>query len=390
MKILEIKRLFNEYNLSVLNYKNKTILFSYYQSLILKYSNKKDLEFKNNPLISIIIPLYNNKKQYILRSLISIEAQTFKNIEIIYIDDFSENDSISLINILKLIDKRILLILNNKNKGILFTKSLGVKISRGKYVFVLDQDDILLSKNLLKNAYEILEKYELDILQFNRYNLNEKTGKIDFVPEKIFPFYNSIITQPELSQTKNFLNKSFAFTFNIWDKIIKKKVYINALNFLGKELYNSKIIQREDHIFTFALYKVAQKYMRTNIDGYLYINHYNQITKNINEQKSSLVYDEFTFLNFLYINTNETEEEKNVFFREFLIIIINLNVCIKVNNDKIIELVYKVCDYSIKSKFIGEYKKNILNFCNKFINLNTQFYINYNLDIILSLKKIII
>lgn len=242
----------------------------------------------------------------------------------------------------------------------------------------------------MKNAYEILEKYELDILQFNRYNLNENTGKIDFVPEKIFPFYNSIITQPELSQTKNFLNKSFAFTFNIWDKIIKKKVYLNALNFLGKELYNSKIIQREDHIFTFALYKVSQKYMRTNIDGYLYINHCDQITKNINEQKSSLVFDEFTFLNFLYINTNETEEEKNVFFREFLIIIINLNVCIKVNNDKITELVYKVCDYSIKSKFIGEYKKNILNFCNKFINLNTQFYINYNLNIILSLKKIII
>ena len=102
MKILKIKKLFNEYNLSILEYKNETILFSYYQSLISKYSNKKDLEFKNNPLISIIIPLYNNKKQYILRSLISIEAQTFKNIEIIYIDDFSENDSISLINILKL------------------------------------------------------------------------------------------------------------------------------------------------------------------------------------------------------------------------------------------------------------------------------------------------
>ena len=71
--------------------------------------------------------MYNNKKQFILRSLISIEAQIFKNIEIIYIDDFSENDSISLINILKLIDKRIILILNEKNRGILFSKSLGLK-----------------------------------------------------------------------------------------------------------------------------------------------------------------------------------------------------------------------------------------------------------------------
>lgn len=388
IKKFKIKQLFNEYNISIEN-NNKSIL-SYYQSLISKYSNKKDLEFKNNPLISIIIPLYNNKNQYILRSLISIEAQTFKNIEIIYIDDFSENDSISLINILKLIDKRIILFLNEKNKGILYSKSLGVRISRGKYVIVLDQDDILLSKNLLKIAYEKLEKYELDILQFKRYNLNEKTRKINFIPEKKFPLYNSLVTQSELNKTKNFLNKSLGFTFNIWDKIIKKNVYINALNFLGKELYNSKIVQREDHIFSFALYKVAQKYMRTNIDGYLYINHNNQITKNINQQKSSLVYDEFTFLDFLYINTNETEEEKNIFFREFLIIITKLKVCIKVNNNIIKKLVFKVCDYSINSKFIGKYKNNILNFCNKFKKLNIKFHLNYNLNLILALKNYIL
>ena len=68
--------------------------------------------------------------------------------------------------------------------------------------------------------------------------------------------------------------------------------------------------------------------MRTNIDRYLYINHYNQISKNLYEQKSSLLYDKFTFLIFLYNNTNEIEEEKNVFFREFLIIIKTLKVCI--------------------------------------------------------------
>ena len=242
---------------------------------------------------------------------------------------------------------------------------------------------------MLSIAYEKLEKYELDILQFKRYNLNENNEKLIFIPDKIFPFYNYIVTQPELSQTKNFLNYSLAFTFNIWDKIIKKKVYINALNFLGKELYNSKIIQREDHILSFGLYKVEQRYMRTNIDGYIKIIHYNQISRNLNEQKSSLVYDEFTFLYFLYNNTNEIEEEKIVFFREFLIIITHLKVCIKVNNNIIKKLVYKVCDYSINSKFIGEYKKNILKFCNDFKILNNQININYNLNIILALKNII-
>ena len=153
--------------------------------MIKKYSTEKDLEFKINPFISIIIPLYNNKKEYILRSLLSIEAQTFKNIEIIYIDDSSKNDSFSLIKILKLIDKRILLLINEKNRGILYSKSLG-EISRGKYVIVLEQDDIILPKNLFNIIYEKVEFFDLDILQYKHIILNETNRKINFIQEKNF------------------------------------------------------------------------------------------------------------------------------------------------------------------------------------------------------------
>ena len=385
--ILKIKKLFNEYNLSIKESNNKTILFSYYHSLINRYSNENDLKFKINPLISIIIPLYNNKNEFILRSLISIEAQIFKNIEIIYIDDFSENDSISFINILKLIDKRILLIKNEKNRGILYSKSLGVKMARGKYVLILDQDDMILSKNLLKILYENLEKYELDILQFKSSRVFDKNEKIQLKMEKNFPEYDSIIIQPELGKIENFLNYSVGFTFNLWDKIIKKNVYLKALNFIGEDLYNLKIVHREDHIITFALYKVAERYMRINIDGYLYVKHKGQITNNINAQKSSLVYDEFTFLYFLYNNTNETENEKKIFFREFLTIIRVLNVCIKVNNNKIKLLVYKICNFSLNSEFINECKNKIYNFCNKFKKLNTKQFNKYKFNIIFNLKR---
>ena len=390
IKIFKIKKIYNEYNNYLLiKEDNKTNLIFYYRSLINKYSNKNDLEFKKNPLISIIIPLYNNKNEYILRSLISIEAQTFKNIEIIYIDDSSQYDSNSLINILKLIDKRILLIKNKKNRGILYTKSFGVKISRAKYVIVLDQDDMLLSKNLLSIIYEKSQKFNLDILQFKSLKLLEKTKIIKLNPEKIFPVYDSIIPQPELGKIEYYLNYSFGFTFNLWDKIIKRDTYLKALNFIGDDLYNSKVVQREDHIIIFALYKVAERYMRINIDGYLYIKHQNQITYNINSQKSSLVNDEFTFLYFLYNNTSETEKEKQIFFREFLIILKVLNVCINVNNNKIKLLVFKICNLSLNSKFINQSKKIILNFCSKFKKLNTKILIYYKVKIIFAIKNII-
>ena len=389
IKIFKIKKIYNEYNYLSIKGDNKNNLIFYYRTLINKYSNKNDLEFKKNPLISIIIPLYNNKNEYILRSLISIEAQTFKNIEIIYIDDFSQYDSISFINILKLIDKRILLIKNKKNRGILYTKSLGVKISKAKYVIVLDQDDMLLSKNLLSIIYEKSQKFNLDILQFKSLKLIEKTKIIKLNPEKNFPGYDSIITQPELGKIEYYLNYSFGFTFNLWDKIIKRDIYLKALNFIGDDLYNSKVVQREDHIIIFALYKVAERYMRINIDGYLYIKHENQITYNINSQRSSLVNDEFTFLYFLYNNTGDTEKEKQIFFREFLIILKVLKVCIKVNNNSIKLLVLKICNLSLNSKFINQSKKQILNFCNKFKKLNTKIFISYQVKIIFVIKNLL-
>ena len=248
IKILKIRKLFNKYNSLFQKDNNITALFSYYRSLINKYSNENDTDYKANPLISIIIPLYNNKNEYILRLLISIEEQTFKNIEIIYIDDFSENNSKFFLNILKILDKRILLIKNEKNRGILYSKCLGVKISRGKYVIVIDQDDILLSKNLLSILYKNSERYKLDILQFQSSYLSEMDEKVELRPEKTFPKYDSIITQPKLGEIENFLNNSLGFTFTLWDKIIKRNIYIKAINFIGKDLFNSKTIQREDHI----------------------------------------------------------------------------------------------------------------------------------------------
>ena len=121
--------------------------------------------------------------------------------------------------------------------------------------------------------------------------------------------------------------------------------------------------------------------MRINIDGYLYIKLEGHITNNINAQKSSLIYDEFTFLYFLYINTNENEIEKQIFFREFLIIIEILNVCIEVNNNYIKSLVFKICNFSLNSNFINQYKNKILNFCNEFKKLNNKKYI-YKFNVI--------
>ena len=127
------------------------------------------IKFKNNkkPKISIISSIYN-KQNYtsiplnisfslliclnynILRFLRSIQSQNFGQIEIILIVDFSEDNTINIIENLQKEDGRIRLLKNRKNKGTLISRNEGILISKGKYLIIPDGEDIL-SDNLLKN-----------------------------------------------------------------------------------------------------------------------------------------------------------------------------------------------------------------------------------------------
>ena len=94
-----------------------------------------------NPKISVIIPIYNGGK-YLNYSLKSVQNQNMKDIEIIIIDDNSNDNSLEIIKNYMKTDKRIRLIENRENRKILFCKSLAVLNSKGKYIIEIDQDDM--------------------------------------------------------------------------------------------------------------------------------------------------------------------------------------------------------------------------------------------------------
>ena len=108
------------------------------EKLILLYKNsnsKKIKKFKkcNIPKISVISPIYNSEK-YILRFLRSIQNQNFLEIEIILVDDCSNDNSVFLIEKYIKEDERIILIKNKINKGTFITRNLGVLFSKSKYI----------------------------------------------------------------------------------------------------------------------------------------------------------------------------------------------------------------------------------------------------------------
>jgi glycosyltransferase involved in cell wall biosynthesis len=103
------------------------------------------MQIQNLPLISVIIPTYN-VENYIIDSVNSIINQTYKNIEIIIVDDNSNDNTFKILNSLKELDSRIKLYKNNKNLKIVNTLNFAISVSSGEYIARMDGDDISYKK----------------------------------------------------------------------------------------------------------------------------------------------------------------------------------------------------------------------------------------------------
>ncbi len=98
-----------------------------------------------NPLVSIIIPTYN-RPTYLQRAIGSTLNQTYKNLEIIIIDDFSTQDISAVVNEFQ--DNRIKYFKNSTNRGSVFSRNRGLSICSGDYVNFLDDDDEILPQKI--------------------------------------------------------------------------------------------------------------------------------------------------------------------------------------------------------------------------------------------------
>ena len=111
-----------------------------YENISINLSNKLDLMKRKNPKVSLIIPVYNQAK-FIKRIYSNILNQTLKDIEIVFIDDLSTDNSSDIIKELMEEDKRIVYVKNEENRGAFYSRNNGVLNSRGEYVLLVDIDD---------------------------------------------------------------------------------------------------------------------------------------------------------------------------------------------------------------------------------------------------------
>ena len=117
---------------------------------------------KNDLAISVIVPMYNVEK-YIMPCLDSILNQTFKNFEIILVDDASSDNCYNLCNERFGNYERVNIIRHDTNKGVGLARNTGMEAARGKYIYFVDSDDIILP-NTLDTLYKIAEEQKAEVV----------------------------------------------------------------------------------------------------------------------------------------------------------------------------------------------------------------------------------
>ena len=111
-------------------------------------------------LVSIILPYYK-KKDFISLTIKSLIKQTYKNIEIIIVDDEQSSESKDILNDIKKKDSRIIVINNRINLGAGYSRNEAIKIAKGKYLAFCDSDD-LWKVDKLENQLNFMQKMDIN------------------------------------------------------------------------------------------------------------------------------------------------------------------------------------------------------------------------------------
>lgn len=227
------------------------------------------------PLFSIIIPLYNNEN-FIADCIESTMKQTFKNFEVIIINDGSIDKSGDIAEKYALIEDRVKVI-HVDNGGVSRARNIGLSIAQGKWITFLDADDSINEKTLEIVNEQLIRDYELDLIQVS------STNSVHFIPP---------------SDTNSFINE--------------KNVRVNACgNFFRNSLIKQHNIQfcegirlGEDQLFTLEYINHCNRCVRLNYIAYNYRIHPNSSVRN--PDVTSLINALNTVRNFKYRQRFET------------------------------------------------------------------------------------
>ena len=340
-------------NETSLNMKNVNEEINNIQKLNISFENRTDFYKREKPKVSVVITIHNQENN-IMNIYRCVYAQELKDIEIIFVDDASIDNSASKIKELMNKDKRIVYLKNEVNKRTLLSRFKGILNAKGEYIIIINPDDFLIN-NILIKAYTAAKKYDLDIVQFY-----VMIGTFESHTLWTIPKYKNDILKNN-TQVRNHFYKSDSR--NLWDKLVRREAYIKSVNFMKNEFKNELYYINNDDTAIFGLIHVAESYGFLEQIGYLYILRpsgvYNYRFANNN---TNLIFRSiFNNMRYFYLQSeNNTIEKTSLAYKYFSRYIKDFKHKAKYLTEGF-DFILGVFDLYLNSKFFDDKKKAKLN-----------------------------
>jgi len=216
----------------------------------------------NLPLISIVVPIYN-VEDYLGRCVNSIISQTYKNLEILLVDDGSPDGCGRICDEYMRIDSRVKVIHKN-NGGLSDARNVAIDIASGDYILCVDSDDYV-HHAMVETLYLSLKKYKCDISIASHLDVTDQ--------------YKSDLSSKKENQTKVFNTQSGletmlyqkGITTSAWGKLYKAELFTDVRYPKGKLC--------EDLDTTYRLFAKSKKIVLNSAKLYFYLQRNNSIIK---------------------------------------------------------------------------------------------------------------
>lgn len=225
-----------------------------------------------NPLVSVVVPVYNTEEVYLKQCIDSLKAQTLKEIEIILVDDGSTNSCGVVCDEYAARDLRIIS-LHQDNRGASAARNLGIQKATGKYITFVDSDDWC-DDSVLQMVSDVAEKQNAEITLFGgTINRIAKNGKETFF---------EIHMNPEKVMKKEYLLEACCFPRNHKDDFVLatySKLYKRDFLLKNEVEFPLRVVFGEDRVFALRAFSCCLCFAYCDNCGYHYrINNQNQTT----------------------------------------------------------------------------------------------------------------
>lgn len=230
----------------------------------------------NEPLVSVITPLYNCEK-YIEETILSVINQTYKNWEMIIVDDCSKDNGVKIVEKYRKIDNRIKLYKNEVNLGGAGTRNKCIEKAKGKYIAFLDSDD-LWKKEKLEKQINFMERNNY-LFSYTKYErISEEGSKLNLISKipknldykymlKINPIgcLTAIYNQEKLG--KVYLPEiKIGQDFALWLEVLKKcSNGYGLMENLAKYRYRESSLSKNKKKKVLCLWEIYRKYNSQSI-----------------------------------------------------------------------------------------------------------------------------